>query len=317
MARLLIRFVARLVGTTLATTFLVFAAVERSIDGGFRTVVFPAGFDPSDPRDQALAEALHLDRGLIVRYGHWLADALGGDLGRSPRANGDVLGFVSHRLTISLELAVVSMLVAVTLGVGLGLTSALRAGRPGGGAIDAGLGLAQSIPTFMSATLLISIFAVRLRWFPAAGWTRVSDSVGGNLRAIVLPVAALALAEIGIIARIIRADLQRVFAEDFIVSAVARGYGPARIAFRHALRPASLGLLTIVGLNLGSIISGAFVVEIVFGIGGLGPALIEASLNRDLHLLLGLTLYVVLVYVVAATVVDAVTFWADPRIRRP
>jgi peptide/nickel transport system permease protein len=130
----------------------------------------------------------------------------------------------------------------------------------------------------------------------------------------VLPVVSLVLAEFGAIGRIVRADVLRVLEQDYIVSAVGKGLSTRFILFRHALRPASLGLLNIVGLNIGSMLSGAVVIELIFGIGGLGRLLFESTITRDLNLILALTTYMVVVFVTLGAIVDILTRALDPRV---
>ncbi len=178
------------------------------------------------------------------------------------------------------------------------------------------LGLSQSIPVFLTPIFLIWLFALELQWLPAVGWTRISDSLTGNLRGLVLPVTALVFAEVGVVGRVIRADVLRVLREDYVTAAFAKGMSTRYVVFRHALRPASLGLLNVIGANIGSLLSGAVIIEIIFGIGGLGQVLLEASLNRDLYLVLGLTTYMVVVYVLLNTIVDLAMLSLDPRLRR-
>ncbi|MEZ5228399.1 MAG: ABC transporter permease [Acidimicrobiales bacterium] len=133
---------------------------------------------------------------------------------------------------------------------------------------------------------------------------------------MVIPAVAIAFAEIGVIARVVRSGVVEVLGEDFIAAAMGKGLSRRYILFRHALRPGSVALLSVLSLNIPSVVAGAFVVEIIFGIGGLGQSLIEASIGRDLHMLLGLTLYTVAVYVVVSALIDLALLWADPRIRR-
>ncbi len=306
----------RLLGTGLAASLLLFIAIEVSIAGGYRTVLFPQGFNPANERDQQIAEEFHLDDPVVVRFGHWVVEAARGDFGRSTRDGTPVVDVISHRFSISLELALTGMLLAVAAGVPLGLLAAATDGRPAGRFLSALVGAAQSVPAFMAATVGIWLFAVELGWFRASGWTRLSDSVSGNLGGLILPATVLALAEVGVIARVVRADVVTVLREDFVVAAIGKGMRTRYVLFRHALRPGSLGLLTVLSLNVSSMIAGAFVVEIVFGIGALGQVLVEASLARDLYVLLGITIYTTVIYVFVTSLIDLVLFWADPRIRR-
>jgi peptide/nickel transport system permease protein len=169
---------------------------------------------------------------------------------------------------------------------------------------------------YLTPIFLVWVFAIQLQWLPAAGWGRISSSPAENLRNLLLPMTALAFAEIGIVGRIVRAETLRVLQTDFIAAAVGKGLPRSYVLRRHALRPASLGLLNVIGLNIGSLLSGAVIIEVIFGIGGLGQVLLEATLNRDLYLILGLTVYTVVIYVGLNAIVDGLMFAADPRIRR-
>lgn len=310
------RLVLRAVGTMIVATLAVFVAVEISIPRGFRAVVMPPGVDESSPRGREIIERFHLDDHVLVRYGHWVVDVLGGDFGQSNRGGVAVTEVMTHRLSISLELMLAAVLITILIGLPLGLTAAALDDRRSGRIINGFLGLSQSIPVYLTPIFLIWVFAIKLQWLPAAGWVRLSTSVPENLRGLLLPVTALAFAEIGIVGRIVRADTLRVLQTDYITAAVGKGLTTRYILLRHALRPASLGLLNVVGLNIGALLSGAIVIERIFGIGGLGQVLLEATVNRDLYLILGFTVYVVVIYVGLNAVVDALVFAADPRIRR-
>lgn len=309
-------YLRRLVFTVAGAALVVFVAIEVSIPRGFRAVALPIG-GPSSPRGRAVIEQYHLDDPLVVRWFHWLIDVATGDFGRSVQRGGvEVQDLISPRLSISLEFVIISVLGVVLIGVPLGLLAALWDRRPTGTLLNAVFGLSQSVPVFITPPFLIWLFALQLRWLPAASWVRISDSFTGNLRSAALPAMALVFAEIGFVARIIRADALRIFQTDYVVVAVSKGLSPAYVAFRHVLRPASLGLLNIVGLNIGSLLSGVMLIEFIFGIGGLGQLILQASLGRDLYLLLAVTSYVVFVYVTLNSIVDILMGILDPRIER-
>lgn len=314
-----VRFVTRMVATVLACTLLVFVGLEISIPQGFRAVVFPAGLPEDSPAGRALIDRFHLDSNVFVRWGHWVWDCLNGDFGVAGtgfRGGEPVADVITHRLPISAELMLVGLALMVLVGIPLGVLAASRSNKGKGAIINTFLGLSQSIPVFITATFLIWLFALKLEWLPAAGWTRISKSLLGNLETLLLPAIALAFAEIGIVARVIRSDVLRELKSDYVAAAIGKGLSERYVLFRHVLRPASLGLLNVIGVNAGALLSGALVVEIVFGIGGLGRQVLEATLNRDLYLLLALTAYTVIVYVIINGVVDALMQMVDPRLRR-
>jgi peptide/nickel transport system permease protein len=302
---------ARTVATLAAASLFVFLLLEISLPGGFRAVVLPNG-DSASPRARALIEKYHLDDHILIRYGHWMSDALRGNFGRSFRNDQPITDMILDRISISLELMLVGVFLTLLLGIPLGLLAVARGGR----LLNGFFGLSQSIPIYVTPMFLIAFFAVYQRWLPASGWTRISESLTGNLKGLILPMTALVLSEVGAIARIVRADVLRVMETDFIAAARGKGLSSRYILFRHAFRPASLGLLNVISLNIGSLLTGALVLELIFGIGGLGQLLLESVLQRDLYMLLGITTYAVVVYAVLNTLVDGLMLWADPRIRR-
>ena len=262
--RAVFQLAVRAVGTILAATFAAFVALEVSIPRGFRAVVLPGGIDESSPAARAIIDEFHLDDPIPVRYGYWLRDVLQGDFGRSLRGDVPVTEVLTHRLPISIELMLAGVALTVFVGVPLGLWAAAMAERRRGRIINALLGLSQSIPVYLTPIFLVWLFAIQLRWLPAAGWARLSASPSENLRSLLLPVIALAFAEIGIVGRIVRAETLQVLQSDFIAAAVGKGLKPSYILLRHALRPASLGLLNVIGLNIGSLLSGAVIIELPY-----------------------------------------------------
>ncbi len=294
-------------------TLAVFVMLEVSIRGGYRTVVFPNGFNPDDPRQAAIAEALPLAHTVVSRHLFWVADVVRGDLGRSSGRRGPfVADLIVDKAPISIELALVGMFLAVTLGVTLGLLAAASERRAG--PLRIVFGLSQSVPTFLVGTFAIGFFAVRAGWLPSSGWVRPTNSVPEHLRFLVLPALSLAFAEIGIIAQIVRRSVRETATEEFVVMAMAKGLPKWTVLTRHVLRPASASLTNVIGLNVSALLSGSFIIEIVFAIGGLGQEFIDASLQRDLFLLVALVGYTVLLYRLIMSLVDAFVFWADPRI---
>lgn len=254
---------------------------------------------------------------MVIRWLKWLGNAAQGDLGRSDaRGGAEVLDLMAPRFPISIQIMLFATALAIFVGIPLGVLAALWRGRAAGHVLDGLIGLFQSFPVFITPVFLIWLFAIKLRWLPAAGWTRISNSPVENFKGLIMPGTALALVEIGYVARVIKSDIVAVLQMDYITAAIAKGLTPVRVLFRHALRPASLGLLNVIGLNVGSLLGGAFIVEFIFGIGALGGLFIGAMFNRDLHLALATTLYVVSIYVILNGLVDAVMVAADPRIKR-
>ena len=310
----LVRYSGRVIGALLSANALVFLAIEISIPGGFRAVLFPAGFNTDVPWQREVVDEYRLNDPVVVRVLHWVLDALQGDFGYSTRNGEPVWDLIWPRVPISFELMVVGVLLALLIGLPLGVVSARFDGRAPGGVANGVLGFCQSVPVFITSLMMIRVFAVDLGWFPAATWVRMTDDIGAHLRHLVMPALSLAMAELGTVGRVVRSDLLRVLNEEFIVAANAKGLSARYVLYRHALRPASLGLLNVVGLSVGALLSGTILVEIIFGIGGLGQLVFESSIQRDLPVLLGLTSYLVLVYVTVNTVADVVMRILDPRL---
>lgn len=314
------KFVAKLVGSIMTITLAMSYAVEISIPGGFRSVVFGTGLPPEGrrtARQQRTIDTYNLDDNFVMRWLKWLGNAAQGDLGVSNRQGGaQVLDLMSPRFPISIQLMLFAAVLAIGIGIPLGVFAAYRPRRATGKLIDTVIAVCQSVPIIVTPPFLIWLFAVQLGWLPAAGWVRSSSSFTGNLKAVILPGIALALPEIGYVARVIKSDITDVLQLDYITAAVGKGLSSWHVLFRHALRPASLGLLNVIGLNVGALLSGSFVVEFIFGIGALGNLFLGAMFNRDLHVILAMTVYVVSIYVILNGIVDALVHAADPRIRR-
>jgi peptide/nickel transport system permease protein len=263
----------------------------------------------------ALRHDMGLDQPIWWRYLGWLGHVLQGDFGRSFRTGQTVLQAVVDRLPVSIELMLLAEIMGLVIGVPLAIVCAARAG----GAFDrivTGTAFGMlSVPTFLSAILLIYLFAVELHLLPATGYVPLSEDPVGNLRFFVLPALTLALAEWPGIMRVLRSDMIATLQEDYIALAKAKGLKPSRILFVHALKPSSLTLVTITGINIGRLIGGALIVETIFALPGIGRLLIGAIFTRDLIILQGVVLLVGAGFVMVNFIVDLLYAVLDPRIR--
>ena len=314
MGKLIATRLLRMVATLLAVSLITFLMLELL---------------PGDPIDQLIAleerdneklverirEENNLNGPVLVRYGRWLGDAVTGDLGNSiiqPKAVSDIL---TERLPITLQLTVTAIFFALVLSVPLGILTAYRQGRPTDRLVSGILQVGLSIPNFVIGIFAIWIFAEQLGWLPATGWTRLTDNLGGNIKAVILPALSLAIVDIAVFSRLLRADMITTLEENYVLSARAKGMSDRFVLFRHALRPSSLSLITVVALNLGGLLGGTVVIEQLFAMGGIGRALIDAILDRDFTVVQGLTVFIATVYVLLNTAVDFVYLAVDPRIR--
>jgi peptide/nickel transport system permease protein len=263
----------------------------------------------------AVREDLHLDDGFISRYRSWLADTATGDLGRSYRTGQEVTEAIAERLPVTLEVGALAVAIALALAIPLGTLSAFRAGsRVDRAVTGASFGL-LALPSFMVAILLIYIFAVTLGWLPATGWTRLTVDPIDNLRHAILPALALAAGEMAVYTRLLRADMITTLQQDSITMARAKGIPTSRILFRHALRPSSFSLMTVVGLQVATIIGGAVIVETLFALPGIGRLLVDSIVQRDLVMVQGVALVIAISFVVINFIVDLLYTLLDPRIR--
>ena len=315
MLKMIASRLTRLVLTVLAVTFATFM-LTNVLPGDAVNALIPIDAQQDQEFVEQIREEWGLNDPLIVRYGRWLGDAVQGDLGRSLVTGQPVTDEITHRLPITFEIMVVtvgfSLLVAVPLGAFTGYQEGRRSDRVFSGLAQAGL----SLPSFVTALILIYVFALKLQWFPAVGWNRLSNGIGPNLKTVALPALALAITEIAVYTRLLRSDMIVTLKENYILSARAKGLTDRFILFRHALRPSLLPLVTVVGLNIGFLIGGTLVIEYVFAIPGIGKRLFSAIQQRDFMMVQAITILITVFYVVVNTITDLTYMVVDPRIRR-
>jgi peptide/nickel transport system permease protein len=311
--RALLRKLPPLVATLLAVSFLTF--LLTSLLPGDPAIEI-LGQSATPERIAAVRADLRLDDPLPVRYVRWLGDAAQGDLGRSYRTGQQVREAIIERLPVTVQIGGMAIGFALLGAIPLGMISAYRSGGVVDRTVTGGSFLLLAVPSFMMAILLILIFAVQLGWLPATGWTRLSEDFGANMRGAILPASSLAVGELAVYTRLLRSDMIGTLQEDYIRLARAKGMPTFWILLRHALRPSSFSLLTIVGLQVGAIMTGSVVIETLFALPGVGRLLYESVLQRDLIMVQGIALVVAVSYVVVNFLVDLVYTYLDPRIRR-
>jgi len=263
----------------------------------------------------ALRHDMGLDQPIWLRYLGWLWHILQGDFGRSFRTGQTVWQAVSERIPVSFELMILAELIGLAIGVPLAIACAAKAGSAFDRLMTGSAFGMLSVPTFLSAILLIYLFAVELRLLPATGYVPFTEDPIANLRFMVLPALTLGLAEWPGIMRVLRSDMIAALQEDYIALAKAKGLKPSRILFVHALKPSSLTLVTITGINIGRLIGGTVIVESIFALPGIGRLLVGAIYTRDLIILQGVVLLVAAGFVIMNFIVDLLYAVLDPRIR--
>jgi peptide/nickel transport system permease protein len=305
----------RLVATLLLVTFVTFMATSL-LPGDPVNALIPIEAQQDREFVEQVREEWGFNDPLLVRYGRWLGDAVRGDLGDSYVTGRPIIDEITPRLPVTGELMVVTVLLGILIGVPLGLLSGYREGSRADKVVSAVAQFGLSIPNFVLGLVLIYVFAIKLRWLPATGWTRISDSVTGNLKSVAMPAIALAVAEVAVYLRVLRSDIIGTLKENYILSARAKGLNDRFILFRHALRPSSLTLTTLIGLNIAGLITGTIVIEQLFAIPGLGRRLFSAVFQRDYMMVQGLTVLLAAAYVIINATVDFIYIAIDPRIRR-
>jgi len=222
---------------------------------------------------------------------------------------------IKERLPVTLELLVFSQFIALVVAIPLGLLAAQRSG----GIFDrvsttVAFGL-LAIPSFVVAIVLILIFAVNLGWFPAVGFVPFTENPAENIRYLFLPALSLAVAELAVYMRLLRTDLISTLQEDYITMAKAKGISSRRVLMRHAFRPSTFSLITVAGLNFGRLIGGAFIIEVIFALNGIGRYIVSSILSRDYIPVQGGVVVVAVAYVLINFCIDMLYAVIDPRIR--
>jgi peptide/nickel transport system permease protein len=259
---------------------------------------------------------LGLDDPLPTRYVRWLGDVVQGDLGRSDRLNQDVIDTLKEKIPVTLELAFLSLATGVFFAIFLGVFSAWRAGGTADKVITAVSFAVLSIPSFLMAIALLIIFAVKFKLLAAApAWVPFTESPLTNLKNVILPVSAIALGEIAVLTRVLRSDMIETLQSNFIEAARSKGLSNRYILLRHALPSSLMSMLTLIGLQIAGAMTGALVIEQIFGLPGMGRMLVLAILTRDLVLVQGTVLVIATAYVVVNFVVDLSYQLVDPRLR--
>ncbi|WP_232665857.1 ABC transporter permease [Pseudonocardia sp. TRM90224] len=265
---------------------------------------------------QALEARLGLDRPAPVRYLAWLGGAVTGDLGTSLVSGQPVAGLLGERLAVSGELVMLAFVISLGLALPVALLAAHRPGR----LFDRVSMLVSitglSVANYVLALLLVLVFAVELALFPAIGFVPLTESVGGNLQGMALPAAAIAFPLFCFYTRFLRGDLvDQLQGEDYIVTARAKGIGPWQVLLRHAFRNSAFGLITVVGLNLGTLIGATVIIEQIFALPGIGQLMLQAINTRDFVVVQACVVLFAVVAVVANLLADLLYAVLDPRIR--
>jgi peptide/nickel transport system permease protein len=264
---------------------------------------------------QRIREKLGLNEPFLVQFGGWVGRLLHGDLGTSIFTNLPVTTLIGQRVQPTVSLTLLTLVVAVLIAVPVGVVAAAKAGTWADRLVMSFSVLAFSVPVFVLAYLLIGLFSIRLEWLPVQGYRPLGEGLWPWLSHLILPSIALGTVYMAFIARITRAAMLDVLAQDYIRTANAKGLAPRAVLTRHALKNAGVPIITVIGIGIALLISGAIVTETVFAIPGIGRLTVDAILRRDYPIIQGVILLFSGVYVLINLLVDLSYRLFDPRIR--
>ena len=312
MTRYAFRHLAQGVPLLLGITLVIFLLV-RSMPGGPLSA-YEGNPDVTQEDLLRLRTQLGLDEPLPVQYVAWLGRVARGDLGTSLRTNQPVSQLIMEKLPVTVELALLSLLVAVVIAIPAGVIAAVRKG----GAADVGATVfalsGLSVPNFWLGIMLILLFSVQLKWLPASGYVPFLEDPIDNLRRMVMPAFVLGTGLAAVIMRQTRSSMLEVLKQDFVRTARAKGARGWAVIVRHAMRNALLPVVTVLGLQLGALLSGAVLTEQVFTIPGFGKLVVDAVFNRDYAVVQGVVLFTATAYIGINLVVDVGYALLNPKI---
>ena len=265
---------------------------------------------------QALRERLGLDMPVPVQYAKWAQNVLSGDFGRSLRNGEPVIEMLMQRVPATTQLAIMAIILATLIGVPLGIISALNRNSIGDVAATSAGMFAMAMPSFWLAMLLIMFFSIHLRWLPPSGYIPFVKDPIASMRLMLMPTITLGTVMAGLILRQTRTSMLAVLSADYVRTARAKGLGEHRVILRHALRNALIPIVTVVGMQMGTLLGGAAIAESVFSLPGLGQMVVDGIFNRDFPAVQGAILVIVTFILFLNLLVDIVYAWIDRRVSR-
>jgi peptide/nickel transport system permease protein len=271
--------------------------------------------DASPEAIASLRREFGFDQPVPIQYVRWLERVLRGDLGRSVRTGRPVSEAIVVRLGTTTELALLTVLVSLSIALPAGIIAAVRRNSSLDALSTLVALLGVSLPNFFLGLLLILVFGVRLRWLPASGYVPPFDDLWLNLQSMVLPALTLGAAEAAVVARMTRSSLLEVLRQEYILTARAKGLAGTVVVLRHALRNALIPVVTVVGLQAGTLLGGAIITESIFALPGVGRLLVAAVLAHDFPVVQGVVLFLSVTFIFTNLAVDLVYAYLDPRIR--
>ncbi|MCB0973688.1 MAG: ABC transporter permease [Actinobacteria bacterium] len=312
MARALALRAGRLVLSVVAVTLLVFVMLD--LRGGDPCIV-SLGTGATEDAVARCHSELKLDEPLLERYGSWIGHMATGDFGHSYLNGIPVSTTLKQTLPVSLSLVLWGQLMALVLAIPIGVWAGYRPGGWFDRITTTSSYAFLALPGFLIGVFLIWIFATKLSWFPSTGYVGPTESIPRYLQSITLPALALALPNAAVYSRLLRADMASTLQQEYITVAKAKGLSDRQILFRHALRPSSLTLLTVAGVNTATLIGGSVVVERLFELNGVGTFLIESVFRNEFLIVQSVVALIAVAFVIINFLVDFLYAVLDPRVR--
>ncbi len=312
MANFLLRRLLSTLLVMLGISFVVFMIVHLVPGDPVRIML---GLQADQAKVEEIRHLMGFDRPLIVQYFEWLKNALQGDLGESYITGQKVSEAVSQRLPATMSLAFTALLIGVVIAVPAGVISALKSGSKWDYFAMVFSQVGVSIPDFWLGIMFILIFSLYLGWLPPSGYTKPSEDFVDWLRHLILPATTIGLISASIMTRFIRSAVLEMIAKNHVRTARAKGLPQSRVTFRHILLNASIPIVTIIGLQLASLLGGVIIVEIIFAWPGLGRLALDAVTRRDYPMVQGAVLMVALAFAIVNLIVDLLYAYLDPRVK--
>jgi peptide/nickel transport system permease protein len=313
MLRFFLGRIAAILPTVILASMIIFA-LQQLLPGD--PAIALSG-EEKDPAAVAfIREKYHLNDPLPVRYFHWMRGVLGGEMGESIRLQEPVAKLIITKMPVTLQLATMAMIIALIIGIPMGILSAVH----NGGAVDYAANAVAlwglSTPNFWLGIMLILLFSVHLGWLPASGYVSPFESLWENLRAMILPAFVLGNSIAAVMMRHTRAAMLQVLSSDYVRTARAKGLSPRAVIIRHCLRNASVPVITLGALEFGQLLSGALLTEQVFSVPGFGKLMVDAVFNRDYAVVQGVVLCTATTFILLNLLADLAYFLVNPKLRR-
>ncbi|MFF8818931.1 MULTISPECIES: ABC transporter permease [Leucobacter] len=312
MLRFIFRRLLSLIPVLFVVSVVIFSLIHLTPGDPARRIL---GEKAADDQVAALRESMGLNEPIVMQYLNWVGGIFRGDLGDSYFLRKSVVEAIGDNAVPTIQLAVIAIIVAVVLSVPFGTIAARFRGRAFDKMVTGFTLLGMTVPSFVLAIGMMLLFGLTLRWLPISGYVNPFESFGDGIKTLLMPGIALGAITAALITRTTRAAVLDVLSADYIDAARSRGVAERRLLFSHTLKNASLPILTIVGLSLGGLVTGAAVTETIFNIPGLGQLLVTSISRRDYPVIQGVILFVTLIYLLTNLLIDLLYGIVDPRVR--